>query len=297
MELYNNIWNLFEEKYPLPRKSRDIIEMEFEEFREIINSDNETKVNKLIENLYNGDFYLIKHAFSKRFLERIKKDCFNFFLNKPSEFYKMLEGTPDFQRKIDLETGKNYSFQRCSHSFYFYRWNRDPINLFNEIDKKWRLVKKLMGLDSHAYEKNTPKNGVVDRVQLVKYPSSIGYLEPHSDPYKYQKLFISGYMSKKDIDFKGLGFYLIDVNDKIVEIENRIELGDLGLGYATVQHGVAPVNMHKKPDWNDIDDGRWFLSMYSNQSDEVKDRHTGHSLENKIEIKNECDYQIRPIKT
>ena len=153
-----------------------------------------------------------------------------------------------------------------------------------------------MGLNFDAYEKNTPKDGVVDRVQLVKYPSSIGFLEPHSDPYKFQKLFISGYMSKKDKDFTGLGFYLIDKDNKIVEIENRIDTGDIGLGYSTVQHGVAPVNINKSPDWNDINDGRWFLSMYSNQSDEVNNRHTGYSIDNNIKIFNENDYQIRPVK-
>ena len=109
----------------------------------------------------------------------------------------MKEGCPDFHRKIDIETGKKYSFSRCSHSYYFYRWNNDPINLFDEIDKRWRLIKKLMGLNFDEFENNTPKHGVVDRVQLVRYPSSIGYLEPHSDPYKHQKLFISGYMSKQ----------------------------------------------------------------------------------------------------
>ena len=97
--------------------------------------------------------------------------------------------------------------------------------MFKEIDEKWRLVKKLMGLNFNEFENNTPKNGVVDRVQLVRYPSSIGYLEPHSDPYKHQKLFISGYMSKQKQDFDGLGFYLIDKFNKIVEVEEKIEVG------------------------------------------------------------------------
>ena len=43
-----------------------------------------------------------------------------------------------------------------------------------------------------------------------------------------------------------------------------------------------------------MNDGRWFLSMYSNQSDEVKSRHTGHSIKNQISIKNEDKYVIRP---
>ena len=150
-----------------------------------------------------------------------------------------------------------------------------------------------MGLNFDEFENNTPKHGVVDRVQLVRYPSSIGYLELHSDPYKHQKLFISGY-DEQTKDFEGLGFYLIDKFDNIVEVEDKIDVGDLGLGFATVQHGVAPVNLKKKPNWEDMNDGRWFLSMYSNQSDEVKSRHTGHSIKNQISIKNEDKYVIRP---
>ena len=90
--------------------------------------------------------------------------------------------------------------------------------------------------------KNTPKDGVIDRIQVVQYPSKIGYLEPHIDPNRNQRLFFSGYMSKQGVDFKGLGFYLIGSGNKIVEVEQLIDAGDVGIGYSTVYHGVAPVN-------------------------------------------------------
>ena len=57
--------------------------------------------------------------------------------------------------------------------------------------------------------------------------------------------------------------------------------------------GKQPVNL-KKPDWKDMNDGRWFLSMYSNQSDEVEKRHTGHSISEEVNINNEYKYNIRP---
>ena len=134
--------------------------------------------------------------------------------------------------------------------------------------------------------KNTPKDGVVDRIQIVKYPSKYGFLEPHSDPYKFQRLFISGYMSKKGKDFLGGGFYVLSKKNKILDVEKKINIGDMGLGYATIIHGVAPVNRKIEPDLNDPKDGRWFLSMYSNQSDEVKIRHTGYSVTKKLNLKN-----------
>jgi hypothetical protein len=197
----------------------------------------------------------------------------------------MLEGTPNFHRKIDIEIGKKYSIQMCKHSFYFYPWNKDPLNIFQTIYKKWRVIKKLMGLNPTEYEKNTPKDGVVDRIQVVQYPSRIGYLEPHTDPHANQRLIFSGYMSKKGEDFEGLGFYLIDNNNEIVEVEHLIDTGDVGIGYSTIYHGVAPVNTNKNPNWDDINDGRWFLSMYSNASDEIKKRTTSASTKEKFEDK------------
>ena len=79
-------------------------------------------------------------------------------------------------------------------------------------------------------------------------------------------------------------FVKIDKDDKVIDAEKFIDVGDIGIGYATIIHGVAPVNIKKNPDWNDINDGRWFLSMYSNESDEVKNRHTAHAISDKIKI-------------
>ena len=92
-------------------------------------------------------------------------------------------------------------------------------------------------------------------------------------------------MSKQGVDFKGLGFYLIGSGNKIVEVEQLIDAGDVGIGYSTVYHGVAPVNVDKEPNWDDINDGRWFLSMFSNESDERKNRITSSSVLEKFDYK------------
>ena len=152
-----------------------------------------------------------------------------------------------------------------------------------------------MGLNPREYENNTPKDGIIDRVQVVQYPSKIGYLEPHSDPYKFQRLIHSAYMSKQGVDFEGLGFYLLGKKDNIIETEHLIDVGDIGIGYATVYHGVAPVNLNKEPDWSDENDGRWFLSLYSNQSDEVKLRHTSESVTKKLNFIDKDRKKIFPI--
>ena len=56
-----------EKNYPLPRKSRNIIKMDFNEFEKILSDNDEIKVKKVIDDLYSGDFYLIKNAFNSIF--------------------------------------------------------------------------------------------------------------------------------------------------------------------------------------------------------------------------------------
>ena len=102
-------------------------------------------------------------------------------------------------------------------------------------------------------------------------------------------------MSKKNIDFDGVGFYLLDQNDDIMSIEDSIDIGDMGIGMATLYHGVAPVNLTKDADCDDVNDGRWFLSLYSNVSDEITKRHTSGSVTNKLNIKNNVKSEIFPI--
>ena len=289
---YKYFWEKYEKNFLAPTRSRKIIIRDYDDFKNKVLEENVDFVKNTVKSLFDGDFYILKSAFSKKFMEDLKINTFNYFKNKPSEFYKMLEGTPDFHRKIDLKTGEKYSFKLCKHSFYFYPWNSDPLDLFKSIYPKWRIIKKLMGLEMNEYESNTPKDGVIDRIQVVQYPSSIGYLEPHADPYKYQRLIFSGYMSKRGIDYEQGGFYLVSSGDEVKEVEDLIDIGDVGIGYATVYHGIAPVNRNRKPDWKNVNDGRWFLSMYSNESDEVKNRHTSYSVNKKLSIKGVLPIQI-----
>lgn len=279
---YKPAWARLENSTPRPERARSVVQVDYQEFKEKVQHQADSFVESIVSSLYGGDAYLIKGAFPRDFMINLRKRVHEFWKTKPSEFYKMLEGSPDFHRIIDLESGRKYSFRVCKHSCYFYPWNEDPLNLFGAVYERWRVIKFLMGLRPDEYEKNTPKDGVIDRIQVVRYPPRIGFLEPHSDPYLHQRLIFSGYMSKRGVDYQGGGFYLVAPGDTPVEIEEQIDIGDICVAYATVYHGVAPVDRQKEPTW-ESDDGRWFLSMYSNASDEVSNRHTGHPA--KLSIK------------
>lgn len=273
MNRFLECWESIERKSPRPERSRFIMHREYSHWKNEIQKQDWEFVINTVHSLYQGDIYILRNAFSKDFMLETRNRVMDYFHSKPSEFHKMLEGTPDFHRLIAPETGKKYSFKVCKHSAFFYPW-ADPLNLFPPVYEKWRVIKTLMGLKSDEYERNTPKDGVVDRIQIAQYPSKIGYLEPHSDPYLHQRLFFSGYMGERGVDYQGGGFYVVGENNQVINCEDQITTGDIGIGYATIYHGVSPCNRDKEPNWDSVE-GRWFLSMYSNASDEVKDRHTG----------------------
>ena len=274
---FRDIWESLERDKPRPERCRKLIKRDWDGFKERVLENREPFSTMLVSSLYAGDVYILTGAFDKDWMIDLRKKTFEYFQSKPSEFYKMLEGSPDFHRLIDLEAGKKYSFNVCKHSAFFYPWNDDPLNLFQTVYERWRVIKTLMGLEATEYEKNTPKAGIVDRIQIAQYPARHGYLEPHSDPYLHQRLFFSGYMSRRGDDYSGGGFYVVGQDNAAIEAEEEIEIGDIGIGYATIYHGVAPCDRDKEPDWNS-EAGRWFLSMYSNASDEVPNRHTGHPV-------------------
>lgn len=268
-------WEAAERTRPAPTRARHIVVRHWEDIRDRLHLTG--LAEQMVWSLYRGDVWLLKGAFDSSFMAELKAKTVAYMRGNVSAFHKMLEGSPDFHRMIDLETGKKYAFEGCKHSAYFYRWNDDPLGIWPTITERWRVAKTIMGLRPDEYEGFTPKDGVVDRIQVVRYPPAIGYLEPHADPHQHQRLFFSGYMSKRGADYQGGGFYVVGENDKVREVEDAIDVGDVCLGYATVYHGVAPCDRGKTPDWN-ADDGRWFLSMYSNASDEVQQRHTGRPV-------------------
>lgn len=272
VDMLAGTWSELERSKPQPTRLRNVKVANYRDLAELTLCSPLSQ--RVVDDLYAGDVYILKGAFNRRFLQAMQMAVKDFFQATPSSFHKMTEGTPDFHRIITPEEGQKYSFPCCKHSAYFYRFNGDPLGIMPAIYDRWRVMKMLMGLDPLTYELNTPKDGVVDRVQVVRYPPAIGFLAPHSDPWKHQRIFVSTYMSKRGVDYNGGGFYAVGAAGP-QNIEDEVDVGDIGIGYATVHHGVAACD--GQSDWSKSD-GRWFLSTYSNASDEVKDRHTGYGV-------------------
>jgi hypothetical protein len=195
-----------------------------------------------------------------------------------------LEGVPNYHRVIDQELTKNYSFESIKHSFYFFPWNSDAFKIFETTYPRWRVIKLLSGLQLNEFEHNTPKDGVIDRLQIAHYPAGSGHIETHSDPYLHQRLIISCIMSKRGIDYATGGVYFINQQDTKVDCEKLLDIGDMQLYYPTVLHGVETVDAGTPVDWNSSA-GRWWFGPFSNATDHVEKRHTGFGVKDIAEAK------------
>lgn len=273
MNKYRAIWEKLETAYSRPTYARDIIEIDNVEFSERVVAQEPRFVNDVIESLYAGDVYLLKRGFTKKFMCDLLEKIHVRWHQTPSSFHKMLEGCPDFHRIQDEEIAKKYSFESVRHSYYWFHWNGDPMGVIPTIMERWRIFKFLGGYRFDEYEKNTPKDMVVDRFQVARYLPGIGRSETHQDAYQNQRVIISGFMSKRGVDYETGGFYVVGPKNILIDVEDKIDVGDIAICYPTIFHGVALVDSHKKPDWIKKD-GRWWLGLYSNSTDHVEKRAT-----------------------
>ncbi len=281
---YKILWENELKKKNFPNRYTGLVTIDYDEFKNLKNNFNERKGENLIKELVDGKVLLVKNAFSEELVKLIKKKTIQFWKKNPNTFHQMIEACPDYHRIITPEVAKNYSVGAVRHTTYFFSWNNDPCGFNEMIYERWRYSKYLAGLNFNEYEKNTPKSGVVDRIQIVCYPPKHGGVEVHKDTMSNSPLAISCYLSsKKNNDFSEGGFYLIDKKGNKINLENEIDIGDLSLYCPTIDHGVDCIDEssnldQKNYDWNS-GIGRWWMGLFTNDSNMKLKRKTSQSLD------------------
>ena len=278
--IYNSLWKEKEDKENPPQYFNELKYYYFEEFKERIYSQEKNFANYIVEFLLNGGALVLKNSFDKIFLSHLKKNISDIFINQKSSFHKIIENCPNFYRNINPDISHKYAFHQIKETYYFFPWNDDLLNLYNETYKKWRVLKFLSGMYFDVWEKNTPKDLIVDRIQVAKYPPNSGEQELHQDPYLYQKFFMSVYLSKKGLDYFEGGMYFMNKKNEKIDLEEHVDVGDLAFGFGTLYHGVGKSFVEKNQMDNPLA-GRWFMGLYSTVSDYVENKHTGRSAKQK----------------
>ena len=284
----NKYWDYLEKKYPSPRYVGKVKCMEFKDLKKAVNNKNENYIKKLIKNMYvKKEAYIVRNSGSKKLKKTIIDLANHYKKTRKANFFKMRDGTPNFHRVIDKNITKKYNLFAIRHSFYFYNWNiRSKLekNLKDGVYKHWRYVKCLAGNNKNQFERNIPSDNQIDRLQIIRYPAGGGELRSHVDPRKNQRIVSGLIMSKIGEDFAKGGFYFKSSRTKKKYIEKKLELGDAVLFYGSIVHGVDKVDPHEKLVWKS-NKGRWFIGMFVNDSDHVRDRVTPKDVSTRTETK------------
>ena len=280
--IFSKVWKNLEDVNNYPKRLNKIVIKDFDEFQSKARSQDSKFAEETVSSLLNGDCYILKNALKKDYLNFIKEKTYQYFQNSKSTFHKMYEGVPNYYRFIDASIADNYAFHQVKQVYYFFPFNPNELNLFENANKVWRVTKIISGYNEKIWENNTPKDGIIDRIQIVRYFPRDAKLKLHTDPYLYQRFFISCIMSKKGEDYNEGGLYLLDENDNKIDAEVQSDVGDGVFAVPTIYHGVDPCDLDKTPSAKEKD-GRWLLSLYSIMSNYIEDRHT--SKPQKISIK------------
>ncbi len=274
-------WNLLENKYPAPNIVSKVRTLKFEDLKNGIDNRNVKYLKKLIRAMYvNKEAFILKKSAPKKLKETIIELANHYKKSRKTSFHKTLDGVPNFHRIIDKNITKKYSVYAIKHSFFFYNWNiknKLEQKLKDGVYRHWRYVKNLAGNAKNKFEKNIPSDGQVDRLQIVRYPAGGGELRDHVDPRKNQRVVSGIIMGKIGKDFKEGGFYFKTSKTRKINIEKNLEEGDAVLFYGSIAHGVEKVDPREKLVWKS-NKGRWFIGMFVNDSDHVKNRITAEDL-------------------
>ena len=271
---YKKHWQKLLGKNFFPSYLNEIQSFKFENFKEIILAKDEKSINFLNQVFY-GDALIIKNVFKKKEIIDLKNSIFDIEKNQEEKNFKIIDECPNFHvsnKKNNISPIKD-NYDETAHSHYFFRWNKDEINIFEKFDKIWDLIKIFSGLEKESYKNHKPKDLIVDRIQVIRYPLNEGYITTHCDASAWQKLNIGICFNEKGKEFNEGGLYLLDKDENKIDIENQLEIGDCFCWIPTIFHGVdiPKLKNNKTINWKSKS-GRWQALALTVQSHKVKNR-------------------------
>ena len=274
---YDQVWEKFLKDNYFPTYLRDIREIESSELESCVLND-ELTTSKLILDLLAGDLFIVRNVLTSEQASRIKKSVHNYGQSTPPEDLSEISPIPNFHCKSHGGRVKD-GYDEIGHVYHFYRWNEDTLGIFSTIDKFWDTVKIFNGIGANGIKNNLPKDGVIDRIQLLHYPINTGEITPHCDVSRWQKTNIAISLTERGKDFDSGGFYCLDKNEQKVDVESMVRVGDAVCWVPTVFHGVEKPTSNNKIDWSKPE-GRWQLLAFAIQSKVIKDRVVSISHDN-----------------
>ena len=242
------------------KKLKEITIKEFFDDDSIINLKNE---------VVDGNILILRSAFNSENLRKIFINIKNSNIDTTKDT-RMLEGIKNIHYRSDSTGAGSYSAKDLS--WYFFPWNKDATGLSDLIEPFFNQIIKMNGYNTKTIKNNTPKDIVIQRIQIIYYPIGSGNISLHQDPTNITKVTCGIYITENGLDYNKGGFYVYDMNKKKINIDENIKSGDLILFYNGLFHGVDIVSKNKNN--NSKINGRGFINLSLLESHESKNRKT-----------------------
>lgn len=219
-----------------------------------------------INELSKGSVFILKNSIKFDFLEKMKVKLNKIAKTRKQISPRILNGVKNGFYISNHLSSKGY--KTVDKSFYFFSWNKDTTGIYNKIIEIYKPLKILNGLAPNDFTKNTPKDGIVERVHIINYPINSGLISQHYDPTNVTIFNFGIYATEFGIDYNKGGFFVLKNKNKKIFIDKKVKKTDALLFSPSLVHGVDKVKNFKQKKT----DGRWFVNVNLAQSHEVKDR-------------------------
>ena len=204
---------------------------------------NKNKINKnTLLNLKKNKIIVFRNIFNKeeiiRELNLFKKKKFK-ILKKSGDYFI---GKKNFSR-IDRKNKNSRVYPRFNIFHALFSWNKDK-SFTKTINKALNFRDKLYGIKKYKEYIFKYKNIKYFNLIKVHHFPQRGHLGSHIDLSRKQERNFVVVLSKIGKDFSKGGFYIKSRN-KVINIEDKLEIGDMICNDVNTYHGVQKIVCNK----------------------------------------------------
>lgn len=223
----------------------------------------DAEMGRVREGLLKGDVYIARRFVSEECIFKIRQYLEGIGTYSLPNYRRIDRSCPNFHR-IDRWDPRAH-VKACVHSFSFFPWNHDVFGFFELFRPVYQLKNKLSNLPGDTFLGVEPEMDCTARLSFQYYPSGIGGLNRHQDPFDYHQVTVPVMiMSKKGKDFEEGGVYVEQEDGSKVLLDDICDYGDVIYFNAQCYHGVKKIDPRKTPDWLS-QKGRWMALFAVNK--------------------------------
>ncbi|MBI3308062.1 MAG: hypothetical protein HYZ79_01655 [Candidatus Melainabacteria bacterium] len=222
-----------------------------------------SKISQMKNDMQSGKVYIVKNIITEEKINKIKDYLINIGRHSLPNYKRIEEGCPNFHR-LNLWDKRSY-VQACFHQFVFFPWNQDMFNFFDVFQEIYYLRNLLSGNLKEKFLRIEPEENCVARIAFQFYPKGQGAMNEHMDPVGHHQVSVPILqMTKKGVDFKEGGAYVVLPSNKKIVLDDIASPGDVIYFHPRLTHGVDLIDPGSQIDWLSFE-GRWMILFAVNK--------------------------------